>query len=287
MASFSELQSWFLTVMTAAGGVERGVGLAGARFGWRADDVVAHDSGAPALARMNIYAEGYVLRLLECLRADYPVLRRVMGDELFAFFAKAYIWSTPSRSPTLYDLGAGFADFLQGSRPGGAGADDLLNLPVELARLERARTEAIRAPGLERLAPDGRAPASAFDAMLGKELELTLPPCVRLLALTLPLLPFWDAVQGGAEVPAAPAPATSHVAVARVRYQVGLHPLESWQYHFLKALADAGAAALPSQHCAALAAAGAAMPVEQVVARAMLWLPLAAASGMVRVAGAA
>lgn len=285
MASLSDLQAWFLTVMTAAGGVERGVGLAGARFGWQADEVVAHGHGAPALARMNIYAEGYVLRLLECLRADYPVLRRVLGDTLFDFFARAYIWQTPSRSPTLYDLGAGFAAFLRASQPDGAA--DTLRLPLELARLERARTEAIRAPGLERLAPAPQYALSAFDLMLGKDLSLTLPPCVRLLALALPLLPFWEGAQAGAAVPAAPAPAPSWIGIARVRYRVGLHALESWQYHFLHVLAGAGGGALPARHCAALAAAQAGVPLEQVVARMMLWLPVAAGTGLVHIAGAA
>ncbi|MBI3284827.1 MAG: putative DNA-binding domain-containing protein [Burkholderiales bacterium] len=233
--SLSELQTWFLTVMSAAGGVRHGLDLARQRFGWDAQQVVAQTSDVSAVRRMNIYAEGYVLRLLECLQTDYPVLHKVMGEPLFNFFAKAYIWQQPSVSPTLYDLGAGFAAFLRASQRSAAPEmADMLLLPIELARLERARSEATRARGLEQARhPSG---VGAFDLMLGLPLAIRRPPCLRLLQLELPLLAFWEGVARGGDIPPAPAPAASHVAVSRMHYRVNLLNLEAWQYHFLAAL---------------------------------------------------
>lgn len=285
--SLFELQHWFLTVMTAAGGVRHGLELARQRFGWDAQEVVAQPGDAAATRRMNIYAEGYIQRLLECLQTDYPVLQKVMGEPLFAFFAKAYIWQQPSASTTLYDLGAGFADFLRASQRAAApGLAGMLVLPIEIARLERARAEVTRARGLEHLpAPAG---ASPFDLMMGRPLCLSVPPCLRLLQLELPLLAFWEGISQGGEVPAAPAPACSYVAVTRMHYRVTLQNLEAWQYHFLRAL-DTGAApgATPtSQQAIASAAAHGGLPIEQVLAQLMLWLPVAESVGLVRSATA-
>src|SRR5262249_40950505 len=121
----SRIQSWLMTVMTSAGGVEAGIHVAKERFGLDVDGMIAHGRGPAPATRLNIYATGYVMRLLECLRADFPALRHLMGDALFDFFAKSYIWTHPSSSPSLFDLGAGFPDFLgqtqrQRTRDGGA-----------------------------------------------------------------------------------------------------------------------------------------------------------------------
>ncbi|PMQ14470.1 putative DNA-binding domain-containing protein [Janthinobacterium sp. AD80] len=65
-APLAQVQKWFLTAMTAPGGAARGVQLAGQRHGLQAPEVLKD------AARLHIYADGYVLRLLECLQADYP-----------------------------------------------------------------------------------------------------------------------------------------------------------------------------------------------------------------------
>lgn len=46
-----------------------------------------------APARLDIYARGYVLRLLECLRAEFPILLALVGDQVFEMFASSYVWS--------------------------------------------------------------------------------------------------------------------------------------------------------------------------------------------------
>ena len=200
-APLAQLQAWFLTAMTAPGGAARGAQLASERHGLTQEQVLKRARGAPA--PLHIHADGYVQRLLECLQADYPVLRKVMGDALFAFFARAYIWRHPSASPTLYDLGGGFADFLAASQGAAAAQGPALRFPVELARLERARSEAGRARGLEKRArqamPDGLA------WLLGEGTQVVVAPCLRLLALSFPVAAFWQQAQA-APSEAMPAP---------------------------------------------------------------------------------
>lgn len=216
-------------------------------------------------------------RLLECLQADYPVLRKVMGDALFAFFARAYIWRHPSASPTLYDLGGGFADFLAASQPGAGENAAALRFPVELARLERARSEAGRARGLEKRArqamPDGLA------WLLGEGTQVVVAPCLRLLALSFPVAAFWQQAQAAPSeaMPAPPEPAPGYVAITRLRYRITMHDLQPWQYFWLQALA--GGAPLPA--CAQAAAQASGRAQDELLADAMLWLPMAAAAGLI------
>lgn len=278
-SSLRQLQDWFLTAIMTPGGAERGLALAQERHGLGELDML-RAAGGPR-SRVHIYADGYVLRLLECLRADYPVLCKVMGRELFDFFAKAYAWRHPSRSPTLYDLGALFPDFLERSQPPGMARDAALEyrFPVELARLERSRSEAARAHGLENQA---RQVFDSFILLSGQQATVRLAPCTRLLALSFPAQAFWEQAMGiadGDELPPTPAPAPTFLAVGRLHYRVGVHVLEPWQFHFLQAAADGA----PALQCAAQAAQACALPAGRVLADALLWLPQAAAASLLAV----
>jgi len=83
--------------------------------------------------RLDVYAEAYFARLLECLEEDFPALKRVLGDNLFGELAAAYLEAHPSKSYTAADLGAKLAEFLVSYEL----SADLPYLP-ELARLEWA-----------------------------------------------------------------------------------------------------------------------------------------------------
>ncbi|WP_193317334.1 HvfC/BufC N-terminal domain-containing protein [Janthinobacterium violaceinigrum] len=271
----AQLQAWFLTAMTAPGGAARGAQLAGERHGLTQEQVLKRARGGPA--PLHIHADGYVQRLLECLQADYPVLRKVMGDELFAFFARAYVWRHPSASATLYDLGGGFADFLAASQRDAGERQQALRFPVELARLERARSEAGRAPGLEKLAPPML--PSGLELLLGPMQQWRLAPCARLLALSFPLCDYWQQAQAapGDAVPAQPQATPAFVAISRMHYRIVMQELQPWQFDWLQAL-DGGA---PLAQCARQAAHAGGRTPDEVQADAMLWLPMAAAAGLV------
>jgi hypothetical protein len=286
VSELSQLQYWFLTAMTAAGGLEQGTELAQQRYHYALGEIVTSEFGAPALRRMQVYADGYVQRLQECLQTDYPVLRKVMGDALFDFFARAYIWQQPSTSPSLYDLGAGFAEFLQHSqRAASPDKAQMLLLPVELARLERAYTEALRAPGLEHLP----ATIDTGSPLLATNLIAAAAPCLRLLQLAMPLLSYWQSISRQEEIPDTPEAVISYVAVTRQHYRVQMLALDAWQYHFLQALQKAETIQPSSPDAAhdALIEAAALCDVdaEQLMPQFMLWLPLAQHVGLLYQSG--
>jgi len=65
--------------------------------------------------RLELYHRQYWYRVLDSLAEDFPVLRRMAGDELFWELIEQYLLGRPSRSFTLRHLGEEFAGFLEQS----------------------------------------------------------------------------------------------------------------------------------------------------------------------------
>jgi hypothetical protein len=275
----SHLQHWMQTVITEHGNLDEKLRAAAQRHGLSAEDVVAERRGLPARERLGIYTGGYVLRLLECMRADFPCLRGFVGDPVFDAFAKAYIITRPPRSPSLYYLGADFPHFLQETKPRGerfdAGVSAMLDLPPEIARVERARAEVMRARGTEDDPPPAE-PLSPF-AIFGEGLTLEATPCLRLLELKFPLVDFLKSSDRG-ERPDPPAPRSTLVAVGRSNYRVYVEEVTPWQFAFLKSC-ERPARLYEAVRDAALEA-GEETP--QVLAEVAVWLPVAFNLGFLR-----
>lgn len=238
-----------------------------------AAEVVAGTGPLAPRARLAIYAKSYVLRLAECLRAEFPVLAAMVGPEVFNLFAGAYLGARPSRSPSLYDLGAGFADYLAATRPPGA-VGPLAALPADLARLERAIAECGRAAGLEGVPPG---PPLDPTALLLQTTRLRTPATLQLLRLGFDFTDALAAHRAG-EHPVPPPAQPTLVAVARRRYAVRTHVLEPWAFAWLEALTthdgDVNAATR-------LAAEACGHSTSELLASLLVWLPAAAEAGFV------
>jgi hypothetical protein len=243
----ARLQDWMQEAILAASDM-------GAR------EHVHGDNRLTAEDRIHIYARGYRQRLVECLEAEYPLLAALAGPTAFGLFAQGYIAAQPSRSYTLYDFGAGFADWLEAARPPG-GAQDVSAIPAALARIERTKAEVHRAEGIERLAPPswpGIEPAIAEVLALAEPRRWWRSDSVRLLALPFD---FSEMLASGDPIP--PRGEAMLLAVARAHYRVACHPLEPWQFDWLVALPEDPAEAIPGEP------------------RLAGWLPFAAAHGLV------
>ncbi|HQQ78168.1 MAG TPA: DNA-binding domain-containing protein [Thermoanaerobaculia bacterium] len=133
--------------------------------------------------RWHVYAHGYVARLAEALEADYAAVRRVLGPGPFAALAERYVRAFPPRS---YDLGRA-GDLLPEHLSVDPIAVALPFLP-DLARLERAVSEAFVAPDAEPL---------TWEALLEERpetvaaLPLVLTPGVTLLPSRWPVVSLW------------------------------------------------------------------------------------------------
>ena len=289
--SLNILEHWIKTVVIERGGLREKLAAAAQRHGLRAEDVVAERRGLSAPERLAVYTGGYVLRLLECMRADFPVLRGFVGDSVFDAFAKAYVITMPPASHSLYDLGADFPRFLEETKPKNWELDDgisaMLDLPSELARLERARAEVMRAPGTED-DPLAAEPLSPFE-VFGEGPMVQATPCLRLLEMKFPLVEFLKSSDmreraepfGAPEsraVPDPPAARTSFVAVGRSNYRVHVEEISLWQFAFLRAC-ERPTSSYPAVQIAALESE---RDPGQVLADVAVWLPVAFALGFLR-----
>ncbi|MDE3037948.1 MAG: putative DNA-binding domain-containing protein [Pseudomonadota bacterium] len=126
--------------------------------------------------QLNIYIEGYRIRLFNAVKADYPALRHAMGEAEFDQLAKAYIEATPSFQFNLDRYSIAFADFLPHH------TDDRFML--ELATLEKAMTEVFLLEESEPL--EGVTLACLTAEQFGEQI-LTSRRASRLLAFAYPV----------------------------------------------------------------------------------------------------
>lgn len=219
-----EVQAWMLAVMTEPDGPRSAAGRAS--IDAPPAEVVRSTASFGAAARLEIYRRGYRMRLVETMRAHHPALRHALGDEVFDAFALDYLAARPSRSYTLLDLGTGFADHLEATRPDGD--ESWPDFVIELARLERAFLEVYDGPGAEQLelvAPDQVEPDAC----------LVPAPCLRLMSTRFPVGAYMLAARRG-DGPPLPGPKPTWLALSRRDYRATLTELNERSHVLLAAL---------------------------------------------------
>ncbi len=130
-----------------------------------------------------------VVGLIETLKAAYPVVHRLVGEEFFtAMRAACYVMAEPPASPIMLDYGAGFPAFIARFEPASV-------LPIfRMSRLERAWVEAYHAAGVAPLPPSalGQVPPDDVPA-----LRLTCIPPSALSVPDFPIVGIWQANTDG------------------------------------------------------------------------------------------
>jgi hypothetical protein len=176
MPSLRELQQAFVSaVLSGDGRCMRGL---------------VQEAGFSTTERLRIYENNARLGFLAAMRASFPVLAQLGGDDWFESATLRYQREHPSRCGDLQYVGDRFAPFLVADLAG-SGHEWL----AEMARLEWAYQEVMVAADsapLRAEALQGLAGAVDLDVQLLPRSEL------RLVVSTLPLLGIWKAHQPGA-----------------------------------------------------------------------------------------
>jgi hypothetical protein len=134
--------------------------------------------------RFNVYRNNVVAGLVATLKAAFPAVLRIVGEEFFAAMARVYVALEPPRSPVMLDYGDTFADFIADFEP----AMSVPYLP-DVARLERAWVEAYHAA---EAAPADLALLAAIDSRSLPELGFALHPSVRVVRSTFSAVQIWQ-----------------------------------------------------------------------------------------------
>ena len=137
----------------------------------------------PSAKRFAVYRNNVVVGLTEALQANFPAVCRIVGEEFFLAMARAYVVLAPPTSPILLDYGAGYANFISGFEP----AATLPYLP-DVARIERAWTEAYHAPEAVPIGPEA---LSGIPSDRVAETRFAVHPSARVVRSRLPALTIW------------------------------------------------------------------------------------------------
>ncbi len=242
------VQSWFQAVISHPEGVASGLSGDEAQrlIGLGRDElerIVRRSHSLTASERVGIYAHAYYARLLECLGECFPILRRILGPDLFEPIAFEYLQRHPSRSYTLDRLGDRFAQFLEETRAPNAGDPPAWpEMLADLARFEHAIARVFDGPGLEGEPPFSVEALQALGAEGLASARLIPSPSLQLLTFRFPLNDLYTAARQAGEDDELeyPVPGVEHLALCRRDFVVRRHPLSQAEYALLDAILDGG-----------------------------------------------
>ena len=144
---------------------------------------------APAEGPLRIYRNTVLSGCVDALRANYPVVVQLLGNEMFDAVAALHAAECPPRKPVLALYGARFPDWLEGQ----SWVRDLRYVP-DVARIERLYVEALFAADAE---PLQMSMLAGVDDWQG--LHLPPHPATRFDWLTSPAMSIWLAHRDGVE----------------------------------------------------------------------------------------
>jgi hypothetical protein len=139
---------------------------------------------ADRITLLDVYRDGYALRLIEVLTSDYPGLMAMAGPADFDHMARAYIAAHPSRHPSIRWYGKDVADFLSSTPP-----YSRTPAAAEMARFEWALGEAFDSPDVT---PVGADALMALPPEAWETLSFTALPSLRRLTLTFDVPQAWQ-----------------------------------------------------------------------------------------------
>jgi hypothetical protein len=237
----ADLQQWMQAVITHPDGVQGGIRSAAAREAIdlppeELDRIVAPSKSLDSARRLGIYANAYFARLLECLREEFPALRRAVGENAFAAFVAGYLQQRPSQSYTLAELGRSFPKFLEETRPAdNEPRPNWTDFVIELARVERVYADVFDGPGIEQLRVLQPEDLITISPERWTSARLVPAPCLRLLELTHPVHEYITAVRKQQLAPV-PEPAATWLVISRRDYVVRRTAVSQDEYSALASL---------------------------------------------------
>ena len=133
---------------------------------------------------LDVYRDGYALRLIEVLTNDYPGLLAMAGPADFDHLGRAYIAAHPSRHASVRWFGRHLADFMARTPPysGSTAA-------IEMARFEWLLGEAFDAPDL---APVAASQLMALPPDAWETLSFTPLPSLRRAVFAFDVPQAWQ-----------------------------------------------------------------------------------------------
>ncbi|WP_299555305.1 DNA-binding domain-containing protein [uncultured Tateyamaria sp.] len=140
-------------------------------------------AGRPTPRRFSVYRNNVTVALIDALRAGFPVLHKLLGDQNFDQLARLFARAHPPTSPLMMHYGADLPAFLDAFKP-------LAHIGYlgDVARLEVAIRCAYHAADSAPIAP---ARLGAVPPEVLMRSRFSLAPAVRVLSSRWPILDIW------------------------------------------------------------------------------------------------
>lgn len=145
--------------------------------------------GRIAPKRFAVYRNNVTVSLIAALKAVFPAVLALVGEEFFEETARRFVRQSPPQSPLLFDYGRDFPAFLA-AFPAASGLPFL----GDVARLDRAWLDAYHAADRRPLDP-ATLNGLAEDRLM--DLRFTSLPATRLIRSEFPLVTIWRAARAG------------------------------------------------------------------------------------------
>jgi hypothetical protein len=142
----------------------------------------------PVDGGMAVYRNTVIHGSVEALRANYPVVERIVGEDMFVQVAADFVSTCPPRDPVLALYGAEFADWLRHQE----WIADLPYLP-DVAKVERMHLNCLFAPHDD---PSTREEVGQISKL--RDSPLRLHPAAQFAWLSTPAMSIWLAHQRSA-----------------------------------------------------------------------------------------
>jgi len=210
----------------------------------RIETLVRGDQRLSAIERVNIYADAYFYRLLDCLYEEFPATFAVVGSDNFAALVRDYLLACPPTEPSIFYAGRYLDSFLR-------------NHPLakrwpfisELARLERAILDVFHAADTSTLSDEAM---RAIPSEQWPAIKFETHPAVEILRNEWRVADVLCAVESGRGW-SQPAHQKTAVLVWRQDAQVNYRDLEDMETRALALLSEGASFAAICEAIAALA----------------------------------
>jgi Putative DNA-binding domain len=177
--------------------------------------------------RYAVYRNNVTIGLIRALEANFPLVRKLLGEEYFAGFARDFAQSHPPQSPLMFQYGSEFPRVLER-------AEDLAAYPylADVAQLEILWRESYHAADAKPLAADALA---SIDSAILFDCKFDVHPATRLIQSRFAVHSVFAANHSGAEDLVDP---NQHqcALITRPYFDVTLHAITSDQFEFFHAL---------------------------------------------------
>lgn len=190
-----------------------------------------HSPAGLNLAGLSVYRNTVAKGLIDVLRANFPTVERIVGEEWFAACASVFIRANAPKSPVLATYGDAFPGFLRSFEPAAE-----ISYLADIAQVDALWSEAHFAADGPSLDPIGLQ-ALALDRLL--EFSLPLHTSARIAWFPSPIATLWRLNRPPAATPTAgdfqidwrP----EGIALSRPHGAVVATTLSAWQFAFLEA----------------------------------------------------